>query len=358
LSRTGQIIAKAQETAEASRLVAWSTDGIPDCQRLEFWTDAVSSTLFEMGMATPVKHGFRSFVEAAPLDALVVIALGGSRREAIRGRENIARSSQFSFHILVDFTKPWILKWRGTPVRFEPGDIALTDTRYIHSGYYPEDSIAARHNIKLSPQWLGTWLRNPDRLVGRCIPGGSGWGRALSAFVAQLTPGFALAPPLAPKLLADQLGALLSLVESEQFPAPAAGPSQTRLASKIADTIRQRSSEISLAAQDVATALGVSERTLHRHLKAVCGTFGSYLQESRVDAARRMLESTHLRLLTTAEIGVRAGFGDPSHFARVMHARLGQSPGSYRKAFVSHINEHRKSQRQVSGTAMHLSRAA
>ena len=45
-----------------------------------------------------------------------------------------------------------------------------------------------------------------------------------------------------------------------------------------------------------------------------------------------MLESPHLRLLTTAEIGVRCGFGDPSHFTRVMRARLGQSPGSYRKS--------------------------
>jgi AraC family transcriptional activator of tynA and feaB len=326
---------KNADAVDARRLLEWTTEGLPDSQKLEYWTDAVSSTLFEMGMITPVKRGFRSFVEAVSLDEIVVATLGGSQREAVRGKEYISRSNSHSFHILVDYVKPWILNWRGDMIRLEPGDMALSDTRYVHSGIYPEESLSGRHNIKLSPQWLGVWLREPDKMVGRRIPGDSGWGMALSTFLAQLTTRFALAPPLPPKLIVDHLGALLSLVESEFSPAEAPRATEIQQASKIADTIRQRSSELTLKAPDVAKAMGISERTLHRHLKAAGSTFSGLLLDSRVETARRMLESSHLRLLTTLEIGIRAGFGDPSHYVRVMHSRLGLAPGAYRKALVS-----------------------
>ena len=129
--------------AAPQRLV-WTTAGVPDSQRLEYWTEAVSSALFAMGMSTPVKENFQSFVESAPLDALVVTSLGGTRREAIRGKEYIGRSNDYSLHILVDFTKPWILRWRGTAIEIAAGQIVLSDTRYVHSGIYPEDSATGR----------------------------------------------------------------------------------------------------------------------------------------------------------------------------------------------------------------------
>ena len=327
--------ARGEAASDAtSCLLSWTTEGIPERQRLEFWTDAVSSALFEMDMATAVTRGFKSFVEAMPLDAIVVSALGGSQREAIRSNQYISRANQYSFHILVDYAKPWFLNWRGNLVRLEPGDIALSDTRFVHSGIYPQESVTARHNLKLSPQWLGTWLQSPEKMTGLRISGQAGWGRALSAYVAQLTPRLAMAPPLPAKLIADQLGALLGLVEAEIFSTRPSQQSELQLASKVMDVIRQRANEIALTAPAVALSLGISERTLHRHLKSVGNTFSNILQESRIDSAKRMLESVHLRLLTTAEIGFRSGFGDPSHFVRVMHRRLGQSPGNYRKAFM------------------------
>jgi AraC-like DNA-binding protein len=44
-----------------------------------------------------------------------------------------------------------------------------------------------------------------------------------------------------------------------------------------------------------------------------------------------MLESRTFRRLTIAEISRRSGFGDPSHFARVMKSRSGHTPLQIRR---------------------------
>ena len=68
-----------------------------------------------------------------------------------------------------------------------------------------------------------------------------------------MSPKLAMAPPLPARLIADQLGGLLSLVESELFPA-SAPTGESQLADRIIEVIRQRSNEVSLLAKDVAEA--------------------------------------------------------------------------------------------------------
>lgn len=96
--------------------------------------------------------------------------------------------------------------------------------------------------------------------------------------------------------------------------------------------IRGRCSESELSAPDVANALAISPRTLHRTLAAYGETFGRKLIEARVEVAARMLGSRLFDRLTIAEVGRRAGFVDPSHFARMCRAHLGHTPAVLRQA--------------------------
>ncbi|MEO8366495.1 MAG: helix-turn-helix domain-containing protein, partial [Pseudoxanthomonas sp.] len=88
----------------------------------------------------------------------------------------------------------------------------------------------------------------------------------------------------------------------------------------------QRCTEPALCAQEVAAALNISTRTLHRCLARCQQTFAGRLIEARVALATRMLESPLFRRLTTAEIGRRAGFTDASHFARSYRRASGFTP--------------------------------
>ena len=325
----------------AARLRRWSTEGLPEYRRLDYWTDAVSTALFGMSVVVPSTARFWSVATATSLDALTICAIVGSGRLASRGADDIRRANDAGYCLSVDFSRCWSLTVEGRRVALEPGDLVVVDIGRIHSAYYADESAEPRMHIRLPAQWLAKWVRDPDALVGRRLAGTQGWSKVLSAYVRQLGPEAVLRSPVAHDLLADHLGGLLTLVELEQSSAGDRMSVDTGLAGRIVRDIRDRSSDIALSVGEVASELGVSKRTLHRHLSTIGKTFGGVLQESRVQAALGMLESANAGSLTTAEIGFRAGFADPSHFVRVMAHRLEKTPARYRKAFIRRIADAR-----------------
>jgi len=321
---------EAKLAAAAPKLLRLSTDAVEPPHRLAYWIEAISGTLFSVSTSSPEKENFNCVLTAAPLDSLVIVHSAGSRQTSTRTRLTLANDSDYSFHLIGDFRKPWVLNWRGTDVALEPGDLILTDTRYAHGGAFPDDCSVV--NVKMAPTWVSAWLRNPDRIIGKRICRQQGWGAALSGFMAQLSPELAIASPLPPKLLAENLGAMLSLIESDlNGQPPLHRNAERQTLDSVQDAIRQRAAEHGLTATEVAVGLRISERTLHRSLAVTGKTFAMLLQQERIELAKRMLNSEHFNRLTTAEIGSRAGFADPSYFVRALTRHVGLTPSRYRK---------------------------
>lgn len=82
---------------------------------------------------------------------------------------------------------------------------------------------------------------------------------------------------------------------------------------------------------ELASQFAVSERTLIRRFKLATGdTPTGHFQQVRVEAAKRMLESTEL---TTEAVTERVGYTDLSSFRRLFKKITCLSPGEYRKRF-------------------------
>lgn len=83
--------------------------------------------------------------------------------------------------------------------------------------------------------------------------------------------------------------------------------------------------------EELAEALAMSVRTLHRHVQKDTGmTPAAYLQQRRIEAACRLLESTELPVY---EIARRVGYSDSSTLSRVFTRSLGTAPAQYRNQF-------------------------
>jgi transcriptional regulator GlxA family with amidase domain len=81
----------------------------------------------------------------------------------------------------------------------------------------------------------------------------------------------------------------------------------------------------------VVAHAAIPERTLKRRFKMATGmTLIDYLQNLRVEAAKRLLESGQTPV---EEISVAVGYGDPSFFRRLFKRRTGLTPGQYRRMF-------------------------
>lgn len=88
-----------------------------------------------------------------------------------------------------------------------------------------------------------------------------------------------------------------------------------------------------LSADHVAQELGLSVSRLQHLFKHDTGTtLIRYLQEVRVERARKLLEETHL---SVKQIVSEVGAGDTSHFNRVFRKAQGLSPKRYRLNFLS-----------------------
>jgi AraC-like DNA-binding protein len=77
------------------------------------------------------------------------------------------------------------------------------------------------------------------------------------------------------------------------------------------------------AAAEVATALGMSERTLHRRLHAAGSSFRRVLEAFREAEAERLLASARLPL---GEVALRLGFSDQTAWNRAFRRWKGMSP--------------------------------
>ncbi|WP_183081993.1 AraC family transcriptional regulator [Paraburkholderia sp. BL23I1N1] len=306
-----------------------STEVVPPAQRLDYWADVLASALVPMTIGCPSPRQFESNLLSAPLGMITVTAICGSAHDALTTQREIARSRGRSFHLVTSRNLPWTMTHRGQ-TRILPGELVLVDSQLEFEMNCPDTYNFL--NLTLPPEWLATWGSNVEGLTGRIIPADSGWGRVLSSYVSQLSPEFILRTPLAESVLADQLGALLALTAHElSGQSLRASPAVRSLLERIHECIMQRRTESQLTASDIAAALNVSSRTLHRVLASSGETFGQQLLKARMEAAVRMLQSRAFDHVTTAEIGRRAGFSNASHFVRVIRLRTGRTPGQLRQ---------------------------
>lgn len=108
-------------------------------------------------------------------------------------------------------------------------------------------------------------------------------------------------------------------------------PSQSgnHIVSAACGYIRQHFSSSSLSLETTAEALAVSSAHLSRLLKKYTGyTFSAYLQKTRMEHAKSLLETTNL---ATTEVASASGYDNPAYFRTSFKAYFHMTPRQYRQ---------------------------
>jgi AraC-like DNA-binding protein len=308
-------------------LTRWSTRDVDPSQRLEYYADALSQAVDPMSIAS-AGASFHAEVCALPMGGTSIIRATGAEHRCVRTERDVARAAERNLHLILNRRSDWTLSHRGD-VRLRAGDAVLLDSRYRHCIDLPSFEIV---HLRLSEAWCRRWLPNPERLAGHVFRRDASWSAALCGYVAQLSPELFQREPLPRSLILDHVGALLALVADERgLRSAAVPPRDDVLRAKLVGTIRERCTDPGLRAEDVARAVNVSVRTLHRCLARVGSTFGAELQGARVQLGVDLLRSKSFARQSIGDLAARAGFSDASHFARAVRARTGRTPGEIRR---------------------------
>jgi transcriptional regulator GlxA family with amidase domain len=95
-----------------------------------------------------------------------------------------------------------------------------------------------------------------------------------------------------------------------------------------AEHVVRSSGDSSLTSVQLAQALNLSERTLHRRLKDATGeTPKHFIDRVRFEATRMLLETTKS---SVKQLALASGYSDETSFRRAFRRYAGMSPGAYR----------------------------
>jgi transcriptional regulator GlxA family with amidase domain len=86
-----------------------------------------------------------------------------------------------------------------------------------------------------------------------------------------------------------------------------------------------------LTVDKLATAFGVSRRSLYNLFAEIGVTPHAYIQKARLDLAGKLLNQSSPRRTSVAEVGRLCGYADAAHFSRAFHAHHGVPPRLWRE---------------------------
>jgi AraC-like DNA-binding protein len=172
-----------------------------------------------------------------------------------------------------------------------------------------------------------------DRLrAGAQASHATGVAPVLYDLLARLTMREAATPGAG--ALIDAVGGLLSATLEDCFASepPARGEAGGARREQIARHLRRHFADPELSAADVAAAVGVSRRYLHRLYAEEGRSFREELIALRIEACLRAFLDANQAEKTIAEIAFAAGYADISQFNRHFRRLKGATPSTLRRA--------------------------
>jgi AraC family transcriptional regulator, positive regulator of tynA and feaB len=305
-----------------SRLRAWTTSQARPHERLDYWVGAICEAFLEMDCSSREADCFDGQLVHLPLERLAVNRVKASTQDVYRTPAGIARSAAQPFYLITQTDRPWAVKQGGRLLQLRPGDAVLVDAAQTYELHFPH-SVSCL-SVQMPRTWVVRWLKALDVPEARVAHREQGWGAMLSALCLQLgrEPGLAL--QMAPDWLEAQFGALLSASLEPQLHREAAASRD--LHDRAVAHMRDACTLPGWRAADLAAQLGVSLRSLHRSFTGVGDTVMGCWRRLRVERACALLDQPRLAALPIAEIALRCGYTDASHFARDFQRVTGQTP--------------------------------
>ena len=312
--------------------VICDTSSVPAEDRAELWVTA-SSELFVPLECSPHDRGsFSGLLEAGGVGPLALSRLEVSPHTIRRTAALAADTDGDRYKLSLLLAGRALVVQDGHEAVLGPGDFALYD---CSRPYTIEGTGGFRMLVCMLPRAvLGLEPARVGRMTATRIRGDGGIAWAVAPFLERLVD---LAIRGEVMEAHDRVvESVVDLVESLCVGAigidgAAVRASRAELLLRARAHAQSRLGDPSLTPGEIASAVHVSKRYLHRIFEDDGSTVSGWIRQRRLEGCRRDLADPSRRGETVTGIGARWGLTNPAHMSRLFRAAYGLSPTEYRR---------------------------
>jgi len=314
------------------RHLVWDTGATRPEEQFSYYREAICQAFMNLTPESATTSRFAAKVEAIKIGNGAINRVVFPEHTVHRSRADIAASTESCFYLNFKLAGRCRVVQGGREVSLSRGQVGICDsdrevkllhdrgpTLEVASFWVPSRELRDR----LPPSFDFRVERvSDDPFVGHLIVETA---RSLNAGALRMTEDEAV----------RLFGVLLDLValslsrRSRAQTAEAAGfADATALALRRA--VHERLCEQGLTVADIAGAIGISERYVHKLFERAGTTFSDYVMDRRLDGAARDLSDPAKAGDAIGSIAFDWGFSDLSHFTRRFKQRFGCRPRDWR----------------------------
>jgi AraC-like DNA-binding protein len=311
--------------------VICDTSSVPVEDRAELWVSA-SSELFVPLECTPRdRASFSGLLQAGIVGPLALSRLEVSPHTIRRTAALAAGTDGDRYKLSLLLAGQALVVQDGREAVLRPGDFALYD---CSRPYTIEGAGNFRMLVCMLPRAvLGLEPVRVGRMTATRIRGDAGIAWAVAPFLERLADlAIRGEVPEARDRVVESVVELVeslcaSVIESDGSRRPS---SRAELRLRARAHAQSRLGDPSLAPGEIAAAVHVSKRYLHRLFEDDGCTVSGWIRQRRLEGCRRDLADPSRQDETVTSIGARWGLTNPAHLSRLFREAYGLSPTEYR----------------------------
>jgi AraC-like DNA-binding protein len=310
----------------------WSTRQRPEHEQFAYWREVVCAAFVDLRPERPGHGPFDGAVRTTALADVTAARVASEAQRVRRSEREIASSPAAQFYVLVQLHGTGAVHAGGRTAVLRPGDLAMVDILRPYELAF--DGPFAQLCFGVPHERLAVRLASPEAATAVRVPASTGVGALVSGCLRAVgvNPIAGDLDPAAADALAEHLAGLVAVALRGLAPPAAGTRGRAALLQAVLDDAERHLGDPALAPAAVAARVGISTRYLHKLFAERGETFGRWVAERRLAAARRDLADPAFGHWRVAELALRHGFADPSHFGRAFRARYGTTPGAFRTA--------------------------
>jgi AraC family transcriptional activator of tynA and feaB len=307
---------------------SFSTELIPVSDRVDAWQWRAQQICGDCHIQLPRHGSFYGSIDSRRVWGLQLTRFASSSLSFRKRPTETATPENRSCIVITQLKGVRHYSQNDASVILGPTDSTLIDSGLPWSSSCPTE--CARLYLRV-PRWLiEDRTRTSEVPLTRRIPGTTGPGAALFRISTSLHEEAETWKAGEGTAALDAYFDILNTCIGHPEPDLVAGQQRSELSSRIQSFIETHLTESSMGPAEIASAVGISVRHLHRMFSLRGHTVGDWIRWRRLQQCRHDLADPRLRERSITEIAFFWGFSDSAHFSRCFRKQFGICPRRFR----------------------------